>query len=89
MFSGSGVVTRVESFGAFVEISPGVEGLVHVSNISRKRVENPADVLAVGQRVEAMVLEIKEGGRRIGLGMKRRQHGCEKAETGGADKFAG
>jgi ribosomal protein S1 len=66
-----GVVTRVESFGAFVEISPGVEGLVHVSNISRKRVENPADVLAVGQRVEAMVLEIKEGGRRIGLGMKQ------------------
>lgn len=66
-----GVVTRVEGFGAFVEISPGVEGLVHVSNISRKRVENPADVLAVGQKVEAMVLEIKEGGRRIGLGMKQ------------------
>ncbi|MDP6409822.1 MAG: S1 RNA-binding domain-containing protein [Planctomycetota bacterium] len=66
-----GTVTRIESFGAFVEISPGVEGLVHVSNLSRKRVENPEDVLSSGQQVEAMVLEIKEGGRRIGLGMKQ------------------
>ncbi|MDP6988607.1 MAG: S1 RNA-binding domain-containing protein, partial [Planctomycetota bacterium] len=66
-----GVVTRIESFGAFVELSPGVEGLVHVSNLSRKRVESPEDVLSVGDRVEAMVLEITEDGRRIGLGMKQ------------------
>lgn len=66
-----GRVTRIESYGAFVEISRGVEGLVHVSNISRKRVSNPADVLNIGDSVEAQVLEVKEGGKRIGLGMKQ------------------
>jgi small subunit ribosomal protein S1 len=66
-----GKVTRIEKFGAFVEIAAGVEGLVHVSNMSRSRVEDPNDFLKVGQTVEAMVLEIKEGGKRIGLGMKQ------------------
>lgn len=66
-----GKVTRLEGFGAFVELAPGVEGLVHVSNLSRKRVQNAGDVLSVGQEVEAQVLEIKEGGRRIGLGIKQ------------------
>ncbi len=65
-----GKVTRLESFGAFVDIG-GVEGLVHVSNISMKRVNSPEDVLKVGQEVEAMILEIKEGGKRIGLGIKQ------------------
>ena len=66
-----GTVARVEAFGAFVEIAPGVEGLMHVSNISRARVEKPEEVLSPGQVVEVMVLEIKEGGKRIGLGMKQ------------------
>jgi len=66
-----GKVTRVEKYGAFVQIAPGLEGLVHVSNLSRKRVEDAAEVLAVGQDVQAMVLEIKEGGKRIGLGLKQ------------------
>ena len=65
----SGKVTRIESFGAFVDIG-GAEGLVHVSQISRKRVENPADVLKVGQDVQAQVVKIEEGGKRIGLSMK-------------------
>lgn len=67
----TGKVTRVEGFGAFVDIGGGLEGLMHVSNISRARVENPAEVLKAGQQVEVMVLEIKEGGKRIGLGMKQ------------------
>ena len=66
-----GKVTRIESFGAFVDLGNGLEGLLHVSNISRRRVENPADVLAPGQEVEVKVLEIRDGGRRIGLGMKQ------------------
>jgi ribosomal protein S1 len=66
-----GKITRVESYGAFVDIGNGIEGLVHVSNLSRKRVENPADVVKVGQEVAAMVLDIKEGGKRIGLGLKQ------------------
>jgi predicted RNA-binding protein with RPS1 domain len=66
-----GTVRRFETFGAFVELKPGVEGLLHVSNISRQRVKKPQDVLSEGQKVECAVLEIKNGGRRIGLGMKQ------------------
>ncbi|MEZ5974801.1 MAG: S1 RNA-binding domain-containing protein [Planctomycetota bacterium] len=66
-----GKVTRIEPFGAFVAIRPGIEGLVHVSNMSRQRVDNPADLLSVGQEIQAKILEIKEGGRRIGLGIKQ------------------
>ena len=66
-----GKVSRIESYGAFVQIHGGIEGLLHVSNISHQRVENPEEVLKVGEDVEVMVLEIKEGGRRIGLGMKQ------------------
>ena len=67
----TGKVTRIESFGAFVDVGGGLEGLLHVSNISHKRVENPEDVLEKGKEVEVKVLEIKEGGKRIGLGMKQ------------------
>ncbi|MEM7515818.1 MAG: S1 RNA-binding domain-containing protein [Planctomycetota bacterium] len=66
-----GKVTRIESFGAFIDLGGGLEGLAHVSNLSRQRVEKAEDVVALGQEVEAMVLDIKEGGRRIGLGMKQ------------------
>ncbi len=66
-----GKVTRVEPFGAFVEIGPGLEGLVHVSNLARRRVEKVDEVLSVGQEIEALVLDVKEGGKRIGLGIKQ------------------
>lgn len=66
-----GKVTRIEAFGAFVDIGKGIEGLVHVSQISRKRVEDVNTVLTVGQDVDAMILELKEGGKRISLGMKQ------------------
>jgi small subunit ribosomal protein S1 len=65
-----GKVTRIEKFGAFVEISPGLEGLVHVSNLSRKRVEDVSEFLKTGQEVEALITEIKDGGQRIGLSLK-------------------
>lgn len=67
----TGKVTRIETFGAFVDIGGGVEALLHVSQISRKRVENAGDVLKSGEQVRAMILEIKEGGKRISLGMKQ------------------
>jgi small subunit ribosomal protein S1 len=65
-----GKVTRVETFGAFVDLGGGIEGLVHVSNLSRRRVESAGDVVAVGQEVQAQILKIKDGGKRIGLSMK-------------------
>jgi small subunit ribosomal protein S1 len=67
----TGKVTRVEPFGAFVDIGNGLEGLVHVSNISRKRVEDVTQVLTPGQSVQVMVLEVKDGGRKLSLGMKQ------------------
>ncbi len=67
----SGKVTRIESFGAFIDLGGGLEGLCHVSNISRRRVEDVNEVLTVGQEVQVQVLEIKDGGKRIGLGMKQ------------------
>jgi len=66
----SGRVVRVESFGGFVDLGGGLEGLVHVSNISRKRVENALGALKQGDTVEAVILEIKDGGKRVGLSMK-------------------
>ncbi len=68
-----GKVTRVEDFGAFVDIGGGVEGLIHVSNISHARVEKAGEVLQPGQEVEAQVLKIEDGGKRIGLGTKQLQ----------------
>ncbi len=66
-----GKVTRLEPYGAFVEIAPGVEGLLHVSNISHRRVANPSEVLKPDQDLRLAVLSIEEGGRRIGLGLKQ------------------
>ncbi len=66
-----GKVARLEPFGAIVTFGEGLSGLLHVTNISHSRVNKPADVLSVGQEVKVQVLEIKEGGKRIGLGMKQ------------------
>jgi len=64
-----GVVTSLPDFGAFVDLG-GVEGLVHVSEISRSRVKHPRDVLKSGQEVEVKVLKVEKGGDRISLSMK-------------------
>ncbi len=66
----AGKVVRVEAFGGFVDLGGGLEGLVHVSNISRRRVENANSAMQVGDSVEALILEIKDNGKRIGLSMK-------------------
>jgi small subunit ribosomal protein S1 len=68
----SGVVTRVTDFGAFVELEPGIEGLIHVSEMSwSKRVKKVSDVLNPGERVEAVVLGANAAERRISLGLKQ------------------
>lgn len=66
-----GRVTRLEEFGAFVGFGAGLEGLVHVSNLSYDPVRHPADMLRIGEPVEAKVLAIRRGGRRIALGLKQ------------------
>jgi len=74
-----GRVQRLEPYGAFVRFGAGLEGLIHVSNLSAERVQHPADVLRVGQAVEAKVLTIRRGGRRIGLGLKQMHESPWKA----------
>jgi small subunit ribosomal protein S1 len=67
-----GAVTRVTDFGAFVEIEPGVEGLIHLSEMSwAKKVRKPSDVLKPGDTVEAVVLGVNMGERRLSLGLKQ------------------
>ncbi|MEM7310342.1 MAG: S1 RNA-binding domain-containing protein [Planctomycetota bacterium] len=66
-----GKVVRMESYGAFVDLGHGIEGMVHVSNMSHRRVGHPSEVVNIGKEVEVQILEISEGGRRIGLGMKQ------------------
>jgi small subunit ribosomal protein S1 len=67
-----GPVTSLTSFGAFVQLVEGVEGMIHVGNISaEKRVNHPQDVLRVGQTVRAQVMEFDRDKRRIALGMKQ------------------
>ncbi len=73
-----GTVKRLTDFGAFVELYPGVEGLVHVSQISWERVENPKDVLKVGQVVAVKVLDIKPEEERISLSMKALEEAPER-----------
>ena len=75
-----GKVTNVTDFGAFVELEEGIEGLVHVSEISREKVEKPSDVLKVGDTLSAVVLHIDPHDRRIGLSIKGLKEKSEKAE---------
>lgn len=66
----SGIVTNMASFGAFVDLG-GVEGLIHISELSWSRLNHPGDVVAPGDEVEAIVLEIDRGAGRVALSMKR------------------
>lgn len=66
-----GVVRRVEKFGAFVEIAPGVDGLVHVSDMSWQRIDDPKTVVQPGQPVRVQVLKVDPETERIALGLKQ------------------
>jgi small subunit ribosomal protein S1 len=66
-----GAVTKVVAFGAFVEILPGVEGLVHISELADHHVENPSEVVEPGSKLNVKILEIDEERRRLSLSIKR------------------
>ncbi|MBQ1604957.1 MAG: S1 RNA-binding domain-containing protein, partial [Lachnospiraceae bacterium] len=65
-----GKVARMTDFGAFVELAPGVDALLHVSQIAKEHIEKPSDVLTVGQEVEAKVVEFRESDNKISLSIK-------------------
>ncbi len=67
----TGKVMNITDFGAFVEVEPGIEGLVHVSDMSWEKVKNPAEVLTIGQEVEVVILNIDVERQKISLGIKQ------------------
>ena len=77
-------MSSLTDFGAFVDLGGGIEGLVHVSELSRRRVEHPKELLRSGQEVKVSVLKIEKNGRRISLSMKRLEPDPWK---GVADRF--
>ena len=66
----TGKVARMTDFGAFVELVPGVDALLHVSQISRNHVEKPADVLKIGQEVTAKIVDFNIADKKISLSVK-------------------
>lgn len=75
-----GEVVRLAGFGAFVQIGDGIEGLVHISEISHDRVKSPADVLNVGDKVNVKVMTIDKEGQKIGLSIKETTENEEAVE---------
>jgi small subunit ribosomal protein S1 len=69
-----GKVVKVTDFGAFVEIEPGIEGLVHVSELREERVENPRDVVKEGDEVDVKVIDINTADRKVALSIKALAH---------------
>ena len=65
-----GKVARMTDFGAFIELEPGIDALLHVSQISKERIDKPADVLSVGQEIEAKVVDFNEAEKKISLIIK-------------------
>ena len=65
-----GTVARMADFGAFVELAPGVDALLHVSQIAREHIEKPSDVLSIGQEIEAKIVDFNEEERKISLSIK-------------------
>ncbi|QJA06890.1 30S ribosomal protein S1 [Thermosulfurimonas marina] len=85
----SGRVTKVTDFGVFVEVEGGLEGLVHVSEISEERVEDPAKLFEVGQEVKAKVLRLDPEKRRLSLSIRRYQEEAEREAYLGEGSRAG
>lgn len=76
----SGKITNLTDFGAFVELEEGIEGLVHISEISREKINKPSDVLKVGEYVSAVILNIDSQERKIGLSIKAWRERNEKSD---------
>ncbi len=85
-----GVISKLTTFGAFVELKDGIDGLVHISQIQEERVDKVKDVLKPGQEVQARVIKIDREQRRIGLSIKAANYSAEQlaAETATYDQFA-
>jgi small subunit ribosomal protein S1 len=85
-----GHITKITNFGVFVELEEGLEGLLHISELSDQKVENPLDVVKPGQEVDVKILRVDTSDRKIGLSLKRAQWGAgavSDARDAGSDEF--
>ena len=82
----TGKVTKITSFGAFVELSNKIDGLIHISQLSRDHVDKVKDVLSVGSEVEARVIKVDADERRIGLSIKAVADGFSEADMKAAEE---
>jgi len=80
-------VTKVVTFGAFVEILPGVEGLVHISELAQHHVENPREIVSQGDVVKAKIIEMDAERRRLSLSLKRVEDGGDGPTTASAESL--
>ena len=82
-------MTKVVTFGAFVEILPGVEGLVHISELAQHHVENPREVVSQGDEVKAKIIEVDGERRRLSLSLKRVEGGGVVARADDSEPIEG
>lgn len=82
-----GKITKITNFGVFVELEDGLEGLLHISELSDQKIENPLDVVKPGQEVDVKILRVDTDDRKIGLSLKRAQWGA--GDVGGKPDGAG
>jgi len=75
-----GKIVRIAPFGAFVELEPGIEGLIHLSHLSDKRVNKPEDVVSIGQEVEVKVISVNDKEGKIGLSIRELMQEKEKKQ---------
>jgi small subunit ribosomal protein S1 len=83
-----GKVTKLTNFGVFVELEPGLEGLLHISELADHKVESPEEVVKVGDEIEVKILRVDRGERKIGLSRKKAQWtrtGEDEGEAEGAE----
>ena len=81
-----GKITKITNFGVFVELEDGLEGLLHISELSDQKVENPQDVVKPNQEVDVKILRVDTEERKIGLSLKRAQWGAAQAASESAEQ---
>ncbi len=83
-----GKVTKLTNFGVFVELEPGLEGLLHISELADHKVESPEEVVKVGDEIEVKILRVDAGERKIGLSRKKLHEGPGEEDEGGDEAGA-
>ena len=84
-----GKVTKITNFGVFVELEPGLEGLLHISELSDQKIENPQDVVKASEELDVKILRVDIEERKIGLSLKRAQWGDESDVSAAAEAKGG